>query len=198
MKRINLLWVLACLATSSLHAETAYITDELQLGLHRASDTSDSPMRSLVSGTELEILERTRLYARVRTPQGDEGWVKAAYLIDDKPAAARVLELEAQASEATARLNTVLEQTTDVRGSIDALETQLQEASQGRDEAVAEVSRLTEINGGLERRMGSYRGSVPVTWAMIAAGLMLVLGIFSGFMIFDYRSRKRFGGFRVY
>lgn len=198
LKRIKLLWLLAYLIAAGAFAETAYITDELQLGLHRAADTGDSPMRSLVSGTELEILERTRLYARVRTPDGSEGWVKAAYLISEKPAAARVMELEAENSQVSARLNTVLEQTSDVRKSIDALEAQLAEASEARDIAVTEAGELREENERFESRMSSYRDSVPMTWAMIAAGLMLMLGLFAGFMFFDYRSRKRFGGFRVY
>src|SRR5690606_40383264 len=67
------LFCLACAAAAQ--AETAYVTDILQLGLHQASDTSDRPFQNLTSGTRLEILERTALYARVRTDEGAEGWV---------------------------------------------------------------------------------------------------------------------------
>ena len=58
-------------------AQTAYVTDTLQLGLHQASDTSDRPFRSLDSGQELEILSRTTYYANVQLPDGTLGWVKA-------------------------------------------------------------------------------------------------------------------------
>ena len=46
--------------------------------------------------------------------------------------------------------------------------------------------------------MIDFRGSVPVRWAFLAVGLMLLVGFFGGFLWFDYRSRKRYGGFRVY
>ena len=44
-------------------AETAYITDNLRLGLHQAADTSDRAFRTLESGQELEIISRNRNYA---------------------------------------------------------------------------------------------------------------------------------------
>ena len=71
-------------------AETAYVTDSLRLGLHAAPDTSDRPFENLVSGTAVEVLERNPNYARVRLADGREGWVKATFLVDAKPAAARV------------------------------------------------------------------------------------------------------------
>ena len=63
---ILLLIVLPCVAM----AETAYITDNLRLGLHRAADTSDRAFRTLQSGQELEIISRDRNYANVRLPDG--------------------------------------------------------------------------------------------------------------------------------
>ena len=35
--------------------QTAYVTDNLRLGLHQASDTSDSAFRNLESGQELRV-----------------------------------------------------------------------------------------------------------------------------------------------
>src|SRR5690606_14220547 len=88
--------LLLLLGAAAARAETLYVTDMLRLGLHRASDTSDSPFTTLVSGTALEVLERTTYYARVRTPDGTEGWVKATYLVAEPPARARLHELEAE------------------------------------------------------------------------------------------------------
>ena len=41
-------------------AETAYVTDNLRLGLHQAEDTSDRAFRTLESGQPVEILSRGR------------------------------------------------------------------------------------------------------------------------------------------
>src|SRR5690606_9243784 len=98
---IALLW-LACAAAA--HAETAYVTAILQLGLHQASVTSDRPLHNLPSGTRPEILERTALYARVRTVEGAEGWVKAGYLVSETPARYRLAELESRLEALDAEL----------------------------------------------------------------------------------------------
>ena len=188
----SLLWLMA------LQAQAEYVTDELQLGLHHAEDTSDRPFRTLVSGTELEVLERNRFYARVLTSAGEEGWVKAGYLISSKPAAARVMELEASNAKVNARLEQVLAQTSDVRQTIDDLESELAAATTAGAAAVARATELEAENNAFNERMVDFRGSVPVRWAFLAAGLMLLVGLFAGFLWFDHRSRKRYGGFRVY
>jgi len=76
-------------------AETAYVTDTLRLGLHQAADTSDRAFRTLESGQEMDIISRDRNYASVRLPDGAQGYVKAAYLVFDKPAKLIVAELQA-------------------------------------------------------------------------------------------------------
>ena len=192
MVTVTLLWLFA------VPVQAEYVTDELQLGLHVAEDTSDSPFRNLVSGTELEILERNRFYAKVRTANGDEGWVKAGYLISVKPAAARVIELEASTAAMNTRLEQVLAQTADVRQTIDDLESELAIAKQGEAAASTRVTKLEADNSSFNDRMANFRGSVPVRWALLAIGLMVLVGFFAGFLWFDHRSRKRYGGFRVY
>ena len=78
------LW--ACAAVAS--AETLYVTDSLRLALYESEDLSDKPLANLVSGTPVQLLERSTSLARVRTAAGEEGWVKASYLVPDKPARA--------------------------------------------------------------------------------------------------------------
>ena len=188
----SLLWVLV------LPVQAEYVTDELQLGLHLAEDTSDTPFRTLVSGTELEILERNRFYAKVRTNTGEEGWVKAGYLVSAKPAAARAMELEASNADITARLEKVLAQTSDVRQTIADLESELAKAKEEGAISSEAASGLEIENSRFNERMANFRGSVSVRWAFLAAGLMVLVGFFAGFLWFDHRSRKRYGGFRVY
>ena len=75
-------------------AETAYVTDNLRLGLHQAADTSDRSFRTLESGHEIEVLTRDRNYAHVQLSDGVQGYVKAAYLVYEKPAKLIVAETQ--------------------------------------------------------------------------------------------------------
>ena len=97
-----MLWLLL-LPVAAL-AETAYVTDTLRLGLHRAADTSDRPFRNLESGQEMEVLSRTQYYAEVQLPDGTQGYVKAGFLVSNKPAKLVVAETQAEVDRLTNEL----------------------------------------------------------------------------------------------
>ena len=181
-----------------LWAQTAYVTDILRLGLHRADDTSDQPFRNLVSGTELEILSRTTNYAHVRTADGQQGWVKSAYLVSDKPAQLRVAELEAE----LAALRAESDRAEHARL---AAEQQLAQATQHVDAAAASsdaveatLLRLKDENAAFAGRLDAYRGSIPLAWVLGALAVTLIAGFAAGLGWVDYMSRRRHGGFRIY
>ena len=189
---------LLCLVSACAAAETAYVTDMLQLGLHRASDTSDRPFENLQSGTRLEVLERKPQYARVRTDAGAEGWVKAAYIVSETPARYRLAELEATVEALGAELADA--RATEKRASHEA------EMLRGREaEYAASLAALRETVGRLERQNAEYanhveryRVSLPLPWVLAALGLTFVGGGVTGWWALDAFLRRRYGGYRIY
>jgi len=93
--RRALLAVLAAWPMAS-SAETLYVSDRLVIGLR--SDITDSAtiVRSVETGTALEVLERHGTRARVRGADGIEGWVEERYLSAQPPIRARAAELEGE------------------------------------------------------------------------------------------------------
>lgn len=198
MKRIVALGLVALTAGAAGAQEVRYITDILQLGLHQAQDTSDSPFDNLVSGTEVIVLERVPNFARVRTPDGQEGWVKSAFLVADKPAQLRVAEVEAR----SAALEQALEDAIDARDAAGA-DAEALIASAELDLAMIEASRETMErlqleNAAYQEQMEFYRGSLP--WPWVAGGLVVALaaGFVAGWWWLDAAIRRRHSGFRVY
>lgn len=196
-KRAVLSFVLSLWAGGA-GAETVYVTDSLRLGLHEAADTSDRPFENLVSGTPLEVLERNPSYARVRVPDGREGWVKATFVVTEKPAAARVLELEAEiagfesAAVAARAAQSAAEQ------ELAALRSELK-ATTGSAESVKEtIERLQSENSGYMQQLESYRHALPILWVIPAVVVALVAGFLAGLWWLDSLIRRRHGGFRVY
>ncbi len=182
------------LAAQTAPAESAYVTDVLRLGLYQAEDATGRPFRTLVSGTRVEILERRTFYARVRTPDGEIGWVKSNFLQDEKPAALRAGEYETRISELTGDLQRVQAELDEANGTLSGIRSETSDVVGLTQEAES----LRSEKARLEDRLASFRGSLPIKWSLILAGVLAALGFIGGIAFLDYRIRKRHGGFRVY
>ncbi len=179
-------------------AETAYVTDNLRLGLHNAEDTSDRAFRILESGQPMEILIRTNNYANVRLPDGTEGWVKTAYLVDDKPAKLIVAETMQERDALAAELEETKAAFAEPAATIERLETETSDLNTRLETAQTEIASLQEANASIDDLKARYKGSLPLTWVGGALVVMLVLGFLGGLWYTDHRSRKRHGGIRIY
>ena len=179
-------------------AQTAYVTDTLQLGLHQASDTSDRPFRNLDSGQELEILSRTTYYANVRLPDGTLGWVKAGFLVNDKPAKLIVAETRAEADRLAGELEKLRSAFAAPAATIDALNQQVADLQDRLGASDAKAVELGEQNTSLRNRQSQYKNSMPLQWVAGAVGLCLIGGFLVGLWWVDQRSRRRHGGIRIY
>lgn len=189
--------ILAALPAVAL-AETAYVTDNLRLGLHREEDTSGNAFRTLESGQEVEILSRDRNYALVQLPDGVQGYLKAAYLVFEKPAKLIVSETQAKNEKLVRELADTKRAFAGPAATIDGLESDIAQHEAALDESNARVQMLTEENEKFRNRQASYKYSLPLTWVAGALGVCLLAGFLLGIWLVDYRSRKRHGGVRIY
>ncbi|MEO0346528.1 MAG: TIGR04211 family SH3 domain-containing protein [Pseudomonadota bacterium] len=198
LRTLIALAMLGCALQASAQTQTAYVTDVLRLGLHRAADTSDAPFRSLESGQEMTVLERSRLYARIRLPDGTEGYVKAGFLVDDKPARLVVTETREALAQSEATLASVRDEFSGSANRIAGLESDLQGARDALADLQTQYDDAAEANADYERKMRVYGLALPWPLALGAVLVALVLGFVGGFWWIDSRSRKRHGGFRIY
>lgn len=74
--------LLLCLlgAVASAAAETRYVVDQLIITVRSGQSTQHQILKTVPSGTALELLETGESYSRVRTPDGTEGWVLNQYI----------------------------------------------------------------------------------------------------------------------
>ncbi len=179
-------------------AETAYVTDNLRLGLHQAGDTSDRAFRTLESGQTVEILSRGRNYAHVQLPDGVQGYLKAAYLIFEKPAKLIVAETQAENEKLVRQLADTKQAFAEPAAAIAALKNEIAERQAALDESATKVEELSEENDKFRRRHDNYKSAMPLPWVAGALGVSLLTGFLVGLWLVDYRSRKRHGGIRIY
>jgi SH3 domain protein len=179
-------------------AETAYVTDNLRLGLHQAEDTGDRAFQFLDSGQPMEILIRGGSYANVRLPDGTEGWVKSAYLVDEKPAKLIVAETIAERDALAAELDQAKQAFAEPAATIDGLKNDAAELTSELENAKVQVAELQAEVESIQGMKERYRGSVPLNWVGGAILVCLIAGFLGGLKWVDYRSRKRHGGIRIY
>jgi SH3 domain protein len=199
--------------TMCLSAETRYVTDELQLSMYEEINSQGKMIKRLNSGTELELLETQGLYAKVRTQEGLEGWTKAGFLISEKPARALLLDanqrvdaLESQLEQSRKALEIVQTDLKNSQSDTSNDNGELQERLAKAEEVAASVDQLKQENQSLRQQLDSqednheivYAEGIPLKWGLIGSAVTLVLGILGGMALFDYRSRRRHGGYRIY
>lgn len=188
------LFVIFC----SAHAETAYVTDQLQLGVHVQPDTSDRAFAKIKSGERVDISDENQYHVRVKIPDGRTGWVKKNYLVKDKPAVLRVTEVEQERDRALARLESLTSSLSDREARVSEMETQVaaREAVAAAD--VDELKQLRVENVRLSDRLAAYSFSVPGTIFFVAVAASVLLGFLVSWWWFDRRGRMRHGGFRIH
>ena len=179
-------------------AETAYVTDNLRLGLHQAADTSDRAFRMLESGQALEILSRDRNYANVQLPDGVQGYVKAAYLVDDKPAKLIVAETMAERDALAAELEETRRAFAVPAATIEGLEDEAAQLTASLADAESQITELEQENASIRGLKDRYKGSLPLNWVAAATIVCLIGGFLLGLWWVDRQSRRRHGGIRIY
>jgi uncharacterized protein YgiM (DUF1202 family) len=198
MKRLLISTLLLGAVPLAALAETAYVTDQLRLGLHRAADTSDRAFRTLESGQEMEVLSQNRNYAQVRLPDGTVGYVKAAFIIAEKPATLVVAETRTENERLAAELERAKAQFAEPAAAIAALEQQAAKQQAALTASAATIEELEEANERYASRQAQYAYSLPLAWVAGAMILCLIGGVLAGMWWLDWRSRRRHGGIRVY
>jgi SH3 domain protein len=179
-------------------AETAYVTDMLQLGVHGAPDTSDTAFTFLKSADSVEVLERNLFYARVRIADGREGWVRTTFLVDEPPPRLRVETVENERDRTAADLEKLRGRFNQQKSKLSELEGKISTNEAGVRAEQEELEQLRAANDDLDERLETYRYSLPIFWFLIGIILSLGAGVFAGWWWLDNRSRMRHGGFRVY
>ncbi len=179
-------------------AETVYITDNLRLGLHQAEDTSGRAFRMLESGQALDIISRTRNYANVQLPDGAQGYVKAAYLVEEKPAKLILAETIAERDALEAELEETKRAFAGPAATIQGLKDEALSLTSKLENAETQIADLQDENASIRGLKEQYKGSLPLNWVAVAIGVCLIGGFLLGLWWVDRSSRKRHGGIRIY
>ena len=91
---ISLLLLSIVVLSSSVMADTRYVDDLLVITLRQGKSSKHRILRTLKTGTALEVLEEDESYLKVRTADGLEGFVLRQYISTSPPKKQLIKRLE--------------------------------------------------------------------------------------------------------
>jgi SH3 domain protein len=171
-------------------AATAYVSDELVLGVYADENSQGQRLATLHSGATLETISVSGEFTQVRLPDGTTGWVKSSYLTTKEPAVVRVKQLEEELDRSRATTPALAEAA--ARSEVQQLRRELDEARAAPGAAASAAQTVADAP--------TLPMPGPVSPWLAGAGLVVALaaGFWLGYATLARRVRSRFGGLKVY
>lgn len=145
MKRVVSALLAGLIVAGVAHAETIYVSDRLEASLRRGAGLEFKVIRMVRSGDALEVLEtdRAKGYTKVRASNGTEGWILTRYLMDE--------------TAARDRLAATVEENTQLRDTINELETQIASLQETSTQQAARIDTLQSDKSTLDEELTGIR-----------------------------------------
>ena len=169
-------------------AATAYVSDELVLGVYAEENSQGQRLATLHSGTRVETLAQNGDFTQVRLADGTTGWVKSTFLTANEPAVVRIKRLEEELDRSRATTPALAEAA--ARSEVERLKLEL-------------AAQQSELDAA---RAGRSPAAMPVSdpaprWPLIVAAAVALgsaAGFWLGYATLARRVRRKFGGLKVY
>ena len=198
-------WLIALsltLLTARVTAATAYVSDELVLGVYSEQNNQGQRLTTLHSGASVETLAVNGDFTQVRLNDGTIGWVKSAYLTNQEPAVVRIKQLQDELDRSRATTPALAEAA--ARSELEQLKRELaakQTELMAANAALTPPGGSTVAAGGARAATMGSRTAVSSAraWIEVAAALAsLVVGFCLGYVTLARRIRHKYGGLKVY
>ena len=190
--------LLALLSIKSV-AATAYVSDELVLGVYSEENNQGQRLATLHSGASVETLAQNGDFTQVRLSDGTTGWVKSAFLTTKEPAVVRLKQLEEELDQSRATTPALAEAA--ARSEVERLKLEL--AAKQSELDAARAARLAPVTAARRKLspLAAIQAAAAARWPLIA-GIAVAIGLACGFWLgyatLARRVRQKFGGIKVY
>ncbi len=214
--RSNKIFLALCLflLANSAFAETKYVVDQIVITLRSGQSNQHQILRTLPSGTRMEVLETGDKYSRVKLADGTEGWVLNQYITATPIAKHRLAAAEkklARLEAENARLKKELSSLNRKEGEVSNQYAKLMKEDKKLNEELNRLRRvaakplqLENQNTRLKKELLDLenehelvqqenqilRDSADREWFLTGAGV-IVLGIILGLIAPSLRPRKK-------
>ena len=150
MKSIFALTLLVLLAIPVVQAEDRWVTDEFEVMMRTGKSNSQSIVRQLKSGTQVEVLAEDKAagYTQVKVGSGAEGWVLSRYLKRGPTAKILLPNLEARLKKSEAATGELRREITELKRERQKLQNQVAELQSTGSSVQQQLDRVTKLSAG--------------------------------------------------
>jgi hypothetical protein len=197
--------LLLALTAGKVLAATAFVSDELVLGVYAEQNSQGQRLATLHSGASVDTLSVNGDFTQVRLSDGTTGWVKSVYLTTQVPAIVRMKQLEEELDRSRATTPELAEAA--ARNEVLQLKRELASKQAALDAATQAAAAPAAAAGsaalGAAAPVGAMAGiSAAVAerpWIGVLTMLAsLVCGFWLGYATLARRIKHKFGGIKVY
>jgi len=197
--------LLLALTAGKVLAATAFVSDELVLGVYAEQNGQGQRLATLHSGASVDTLSVNGDFTQVRLSDGTTGWVKSVYLTTQVPAIVRMKQLEEELDRSRATTPELAEAA--ARNEVLQLKRELASKQAALDAATQAAAAPAAAAGsaalGAAAPVGAMAGiSAAVAerpWIGVLTMLAsLVCGFWLGYATLARRIKHKFGGIKVY
>ena len=146
MKKLHIFLISMLVSGWAQAQEFQYVSDQLIITLRTGQGSSYQILKTLPSGTRLEILEMTDTgYANVRTEDGTEGWIRSQYLIKEPIARLKLERAENRVERLKTQNKKLKEELGTLRKDKSALDKERTGLLKKTKDAESELARLSQV-----------------------------------------------------
>ena len=205
MKHLTIYLFIIALALPTLsQAETIYVTDSLQLKLRAFASTDGDVVTTLHSGQKLNLLEQQTKFSKVKTDNGEIGWVQSWFLTDEVPATYVVNQLtkekESLENNLAAANNKLKNFDSATARENKKLKNSVKSLSDKINRVTAEQNSLTEKLDAQNSELAKYRFAEQYDLRLVILVFFLIaftVGFWTAYVWTRTRERKRLSGYRL-
>jgi SH3 domain protein len=188
------------IALGVARAETVYVVDRFSVPLRETPFEGSADVKTIETGTPLELLQRTGDMVRVRDRQGAEGWIETRYVSASLPARTQLGALQAEIAKTRTQMDEALGQLKQAEEALAAeiaknaeLQRALGELGTSGPTAESERQKAAESDSSEATQPIAVRFGISFLWLGIAFA-MLILGFIAGVLWLRESIRRRSGG----
>jgi SH3 domain protein len=126
-------------SVNSVLAETRYVSDRLIISVRDGQSQNAAVLGYIETGAPVDILEEKEDVLKIRTKDGIEGWVRAKYIVPEKPKAMIIEHLKNE----IAALNKTIEA---LKNNQDSTSNRLSESKKTYQEMIEELKEEVKTN----------------------------------------------------